>query len=95
MAAQVDADHAEGVDEPARQRIEEACAEPVRVEEQQGLARTTPVEGGEAKAVVLDDDGRGIGADAYTGSAARIAPSFKSCGVAPPSVSSSFLASRK
>jgi hypothetical protein len=95
MTAQVDADHAVGVGEPARQRIEEARAQAVGMEEQQRLAVAAPVEGGDAETVVLDDDGRGVGADDYTGSAARMAPSFKSCGVAPPSVSSSFLANKK
>ena len=97
MAAQVDADHAVRVGEPPRERVEEARAQAVRMQEQQGLAVATPVEGGEAQTVVLDDDGGGFGCamSGYTGSAARIAPSLSSCGVAPPSVSSSFLASRK
>jgi hypothetical protein len=75
VAPQVDADGAEDVAQPPRQRVEQAGTEPVGVEEQEGYAICTPVEDGDAQPVVLDRDLVGI---AQAGSEASRAPSFSS-----------------
>ncbi len=92
VPAQVDGDGPERVAESQRQRLEQAGAQTVRVQEQQRRAVAAPIERGDVQAVVLDRD---LAGTAQAGSVARISPSFSSCGVAPPSVSSSSLAQRK
>jgi len=92
MPAQVDGDGPERVAQSQRERLEQAGTQPVRMQEQQRRAVAAPVERGDVQAVVLDRD---LAGTAQAGSAARISPSLSSCGVAPPSVSSSSLAQRK
>src|SRR5205085_5168932 len=92
VAAQVDGDEPERVAQPKRERLEQPGAQPVRVQQQERRAVAAPVERGDVQAVVLDRD---LAGTAQAGSAARISPSLRSCGVAPPSVSSSSLAHRK
>ena len=81
------------VAEPPGQRVEQAGAEPVRLQEQQRLAVTAPIQGGDVQPVVIDRERAGIAA--HAGSAASRAPSLSSCAVAPPRVSSRCFAHRK
>ncbi len=92
MAAQVDGDGPERVTQRERERLEEAGPQAVRVQQQERRAVAAPVERGDAQVIARRFDLFGT---AQTGSAARMPPSFSSCGVAPPNVSSSSLAHRK
>jgi hypothetical protein len=92
VATQVDGDGTERIAHRERERLEEARAHAVRVQQQERRPVATPIERGDAQPVALDRDLVGT---PQTGSAARMPPSFSSCGVAPPSVSSSSFAHRK
>jgi len=54
MRPQVHPDGAEPIGQAAGQRVEQPRAEPVGVEQQQGLAGTAPVQRGDPQTVVLD-----------------------------------------
>ncbi len=94
VGAEVDGDGPVPVGQAPRERVEEAGAEAVGVQQEQGLTGAAPVEGRDAQPVVLDDVRGGLAAQA-AGVSARMRPSVSSWGVEPPSVSSSCLASRK
>jgi hypothetical protein len=105
VATQVDGDGTERIAHRERERLEEARAHAVRVQQQERRPVATPVERGDAQPVALDRHDACITYAmrsprthrpvCQTGSAARMPPSFSSCGVAPPSVSSSSFAHRK